>query len=94
MITDLLNAVSKLLDRRTLIDLLPSLKYDDCCRPWPPFRPLAAYRDAQWRTEGGAGGGGRPPRAPEGGGRQNGHQSTGARERFFVKHAGVQDMMQ
>jgi hypothetical protein len=32
---------------------------------------------------GGAGGGGRPPRAPEGGGRQNGHQSTGARERFF-----------
>jgi hypothetical protein len=36
---------------------------------------------AQWRTEGGAGG--RPPRAPEGGGRQNGHQSTGARERFF-----------
>jgi uncharacterized membrane protein len=30
---------------------------------------------------GGAGGG--PPRAPEGGGRQNGHQSTGARERFF-----------
>jgi hypothetical protein len=36
------------LNCRTLIDLVPSLKYDDCCRPWPPFRPLAAYRDASF----------------------------------------------
>jgi hypothetical protein len=45
---------------------------------------LSFRQENQWRTEGGGGaGGGRPPRAPEGGGRQNGHQSTGARERFF-----------
>jgi hypothetical protein len=40
-------------------------------------------RSVAYRGGGGGGGGGRPPRAPEGGGRQNGHQSTGARERFF-----------
>jgi hypothetical protein len=38
----------KPLNCRTLIDLLPPLKYDDCCRPWPPFRQLAAYRDASF----------------------------------------------
>jgi hypothetical protein len=38
----------KPLNCRTLIDLLLPLKYDDCCRPWPPFRPLAAYRDASF----------------------------------------------
>jgi hypothetical protein len=38
----------KPLNCRTLIDLLPSLKYDDCCRAWPPFRQLAAYRVASF----------------------------------------------
>jgi hypothetical protein len=38
----------------------------------------------QWRTEGGGrGGGGAAAPGAGGRGRQNGHQSTGARERFF-----------
>jgi hypothetical protein len=52
------------------------------------FVNIAGYytlrKDRQNKKGGGSGvprGG--PPRAPEGGGRQNGHQSTGARERFF-----------
>jgi hypothetical protein len=50
-IIDLLKEASKPLDRRTLIDLLPSLKYDDLLPPVAALPPVSCLPGRQLSTE-------------------------------------------